>query len=124
MRFWPLKILTLFFIEFIGAGILVWIWLEIHGKSSASSWAESFYGFAPGLMYFIAMSLLAKNANLNPAKYEAKWAAAAVLEEDGFKQLYSSEFYMNGFSVENITYYFTPILSAFVTSLVYTWYKN
>merc|ERR1711976_1037362 len=64
--------------EFIGAAVLTWIWLDIHGKS-ASSWAESFYGFAPGLMYFVAMSLLNQNANLNPAKYEAKWAAASVL---------------------------------------------
>merc|ERR1712147_33730 len=90
--------------ESIATGILVWMWLEIHGER-ASTWAESFYGFAPALMYFFAMSTLSAGGVVNPAKYEAKWSAA---------------FWSKGFETHNLTYYFAPILSAFVTVLVYT----
>jgi len=104
--------------ESIATGILVWMWLEIHGER-ASTWRESFYGFAPALMYFFAMSTLSAGGVVNPAKYEAKWSAADVGSD--YSQLWTPAFWSKGFGTENLTYYFAPILSAFVTVLVYTW---
>merc|ERR1712226_15424 len=105
--------------EFVGASILVWLWLEIHSKKD--TWSENFYGFAPGIMYFIAMSFINKNACLNPAKYEAQWFTASV-QEDGwgaFKGCFS-----RAFTADNMTYALTPIVAAFVTSLVHAWAKK
>jgi hypothetical protein len=70
-------------------------------------------------MYFFAMSTLSAGGVVNPAKYEAKWSAAAVGSD--YTQLWTPAFWSKGFETHNLTYYFAPILSAFVTVLVYTW---
>lgn len=81
-------------------------------------------------MYFISMSVLGTQASLNPAKYEAKWFANDIfnrdhpLDHEGGKVLnyfFSSGFWKEGFSQHNMTFYFAPIVAAFLTSLVYAY---
>lgn len=109
--------------EFIGTALMVWIWLDIHSSKRSATWAESFYGFAPGLMYFVAMAIMSGSANCNPAKYEAKWAAADVVVDGvaDWGKFISKDFWSAGFEQHNMTFYFAPIVSAFMTCLVYSW---
>lgn len=131
--------------EIVGSALLVWLWLDIDSKDRGSKWRESFYGLAPAFMYFLSMSIMAGGC-LNPAKYEAKWFANDVLnpgerevetssvDDDGavstvktteaissWEVLFAKDSWTNALSAHNITFYFAPIVSAFMTSLVYAW---
>jgi len=90
--------------EFFAGAILSWFWLSIHSDKDA--W--NFYGFDTFLMYWIAGSV--NNSILNPARF-------LMSGEDKFK-------WWSGLGTNHMAYFFAPLLTAFIMSLVFAWWKK
>jgi len=97
---------TLVFDEFLSCAVLVWIWLHIHDNND--SWKE-FLGLAVGLALWLADAMSTGNAHMNPA--------IMVGQDMNNRNL-------KNWTLANFSGFFTPIISAFVTSLVYHYFKK
>lgn len=93
--------------EVISCGFLVWLWLHIH-ESSKSAWND-FMGFAVGLAIWLAASLKSGSAYMNPA---IKIGVDMNNQE------------MRNYTISDFFVFFSPVIGAFVTALVYVWFRK
>jgi hypothetical protein len=94
--------------EVLSSGFLVWLWLHVHDQDRNGSWKD-FMGVAVGLALWLAATMKSANAHMNPAVQVGVDMNAAT---------------MRSYGVYNFLAFFSPIISAFITSLVYTYFKN
>jgi len=109
--------------ESLSVGLLIWLWLDMHSKDRAATYAEQFYGFAPGLIYFLALVFVNDSSFLNPAIFEGQWGANMFFSNQHFG-MFKSDVWTAGFSVENLTMVFAPIVAAFIACLMYAHFNK
>jgi len=94
--------------EVLSSAFLVWLWLHIHDTNRNGAWKD-FLGVAVGLAIWLAVTMKAANAHMNPAVMVGVDMNAAG---------------MRNYDVFSFLALLSPIVSAFITSLVYTWFNK
>jgi len=109
--------------EALSVGLLIWLWLDMHSKDRSATYASQFYGFAPGLIYFLSLVFVSDASWMNPALFEGQWAAAMFFSNEHFG-MFKSGIWSAGFGVENMTMCFMPIVASFVACLMYAHFNK
>lgn len=103
---------TLLFDGVMSSAVLCWLWMHVHDKDVNGGWSD-FMGLAAGLAIWLAAQMAVGSAHMN----------SAVLSGEDFGR--SVGFWReDGWGLNEWAQFFAPILSAFLTSLVYAFFRK
>lgn len=102
----------LLFNEIISVGVMVWLYLHAHDSRHNAKWND-FIGFAVGACIWFGYQLKLGNAHLN---------SAVLAGEDFGKSI--GAWRAPGWGMNDFALFFAPLVSVFMTSLVYSFYHG
>lgn len=102
----------LIFNEVISVGVMVWLYLHVHDPRHNAPWGD-FLGFAVGACVWFGYKLKLGNAHLN---------SAILAGEDFGKSI--AAWQTPSWGLNDYALFFAPLVSVFMTSLVYTFYHK
>jgi len=103
---------TLLFNEVLSVAVLAWLWMHIHDDDCNSGWKD-FMGLAVGLALWLAGQMSIGSAHMNGAVHAGEDFGRTI------------GFWRDGaWALNDWAQFFAPIISAFLTSLVYTHFRK
>jgi hypothetical protein len=103
---------TLLFNEIVSVGVMVWLYLHIHDKNQNGAWSD-FLGFAVGACVWFGYQLKLGDAHLNSAIFAGQDFGKSI-----------GAWRSDSWSMNDWTLFFAPLVSVFMTSLVYSFYHG
>jgi len=96
----------------LSSAVLCWLWMHIHDSSCNSGWKD-FMGLAAGLSIWLSAQMAIKGAHMNAAIFAGEDFGKTI----GFWRA-------DGWAINDFAIFFAPIISAFLTSLVYAFFRK
>ena len=100
------------FNELVSVGVMTWLYLHVHDEDRNSQWGD-FLGFAVGAAVWFGYKLKLGNAHLNSAIFAG---------EDFGKSI--AAWNAPSWGLNDFVLFFAPLVSVFITTLVYKFYHK
>jgi len=108
----PTDFAPLVFNEVISVGIMAWLYMHVHDEGRNKAW-DDFIGFAVGVAVWFGYQLKLEGAHLNSAIFAG---------EDFGKSI--AAWQKSSWGMNDFVLFFAPLLSVFLTTLIYKFYHN
>jgi len=108
----PADFAPMVFNEVVSVGIMAWLYMHVHDDKRNSAWKD-FIGFAVGVAVWFGYQLKLSGAHLN---------AAIFAGEDFGKSI--AAWNTPSWGLNDFVLFFAPLVSVFLTTLVYKFYHN
>lgn len=108
----PSDFAPMVFNEVISVGIMAWLYMHIHDDARNGAWKD-FIGFAVGVAVWFGYQLKLDGAHLN---------AAIFAGEDFGKSI--AAWNTPSWGLNDFVLFFAPLVSVFLTTLIYKFYHN
>jgi len=108
----PAPFASMIFNEVISVGIMTWLYLHVNDDNQNKAWSD-FMGFAIGAVVWFGYQLKLSGAHMNSAIFAGEDFGKSIAAWN------SPSWGLNDFAL-----FFAPLVSVFITSLVYTFYHK
>jgi len=102
------------FNEVISVGVMTWLYMHVNDSKNETnkSWAD-FQGFAIGAVVWFGYQLKLDGAHMNSAIFAGEDFGRSI-----------GAWHMPGWGMNDFALFFAPLVSVFMTSLVYSFYHK
>lgn len=108
----PAPFASMVFNEVISVGVMTWLYLHVNDEDRNKSWSD-FMGFAIGAVVWFGYQLKLDGAHMNSAIFAG---------EDFGKSI--GAWHAPSWGINDFALFFAPLVSVFMTSLVYSFYHK